>query len=42
MNTIVKRLTIGFETYFPTTLTWTKANRYSIIYPSSTCDHRTL
>ena len=25
---------IDFRIYFPTTPTWTKANQYSIIYPS--------
>ena len=42
MSTIVNRLMIGFKTQFLTTLTWTKANQYSIVYPSSTSNHRTL
>ena len=42
MSTIVNRLMIDFGTYFSTTLTWTKVNRYSIEYPSLTCGHQTL
>ena len=40
-SSTVNRLMIGFGTHFPTTPTWTKANRYSIEYPSSICDDRT-
>ena len=41
MSTTINRLMIDFGTQFSTTLTWTKVNWYSIVYPSLTCDHRT-
>ena len=41
MSTIINKLTIDFETYFSTTPTWTKANRYSIVYPSLIYDLQT-
>ena len=42
MSAIVNKLMISFGIHFPTTPIWTKVNWYSIVYPSSICDHRSL
>ena len=41
ISTTLNRLTIDFETQFPTTPIWTKANWYSIVYPSLIYNLRT-
>ena len=39
MSTTINKLTIDLGTQFSITLTWIKANQYSIVYSSSIYDH---